>query len=169
MEAVGRRSLLVLLDNCEHVITACAQLADALLRGCSNLALLATSREPLGIGGERVYRVPSMGSRLKAMTLGRSGPVRWFGCSKNVPPRRGSRWPGISRPPGRRHRHLAESLDIGRALNARYDIVYETFNLGLAEYLDGSPGAAEALFAEPCSSAPRPSVCMCRTSWPSSA
>jgi len=61
VEAVGERSLLVLLDNCEHVIGACAKLADALLRGCPNLALLATSREPLGIDGERVYRVPSMG------------------------------------------------------------------------------------------------------------
>src|SRR5215469_4327197 len=60
-EAVGGRSLLVVLDNCEHVIGACAKLADALLRSCPNLALLATSREPLGIGGERVYRVPSMG------------------------------------------------------------------------------------------------------------
>jgi predicted ATPase/DNA-binding CsgD family transcriptional regulator len=59
--AVGGRSLLVLLDNCEHVVDACAKLADALLRSCPNLALLATSREPLGIGGERVYRVPSMG------------------------------------------------------------------------------------------------------------
>ena len=61
VEAVGGRSLLVLLDNCEHVIGACAKLADALLRRCPNLALLATSREPLGIDGERVYRVPSMG------------------------------------------------------------------------------------------------------------
>jgi len=58
--AVGGRNLLVLLDNCEHVIGACAKLADALLRGCPNLALLATSREPLGIGGERIYRVPSL-------------------------------------------------------------------------------------------------------------
>jgi predicted ATPase/DNA-binding CsgD family transcriptional regulator len=60
IEAVGGRSVLVLLDNCEHVIGACAKLADALLRGCPNLALLATSREPMGIDGERVYRVPSM-------------------------------------------------------------------------------------------------------------
>jgi DNA-binding CsgD family transcriptional regulator len=45
-------------------------------------------------------------------------------------------------------RHLAESLDIARALNDRSDIVYETYNLGLAEYLGGSPGAAGALFAE---------------------
>jgi LuxR family transcriptional regulator, maltose regulon positive regulatory protein len=58
--AVGGRSLLVLLDNCEHVIGACAKLADALLQGCPNLAMLATSREPLGIAGEHVYRVPSL-------------------------------------------------------------------------------------------------------------
>jgi predicted ATPase/DNA-binding CsgD family transcriptional regulator len=61
VDAVGERSLLLLLDNCEHVIGACAKLAHALLRGCPNLALLATSREPLGIDGEQVYRVPSMG------------------------------------------------------------------------------------------------------------
>jgi hypothetical protein len=60
VEAVGGQSLLVVLDNCEHVIGACAKLADALLRACPNLALLATSREPLSIDGERVYRVPSM-------------------------------------------------------------------------------------------------------------
>jgi predicted ATPase len=62
VEAVGGRSLLVLLDNCEHLIGACAKLADALLRGCPNITLLATSREPLGIDGERVYRVPSLGT-----------------------------------------------------------------------------------------------------------
>jgi predicted ATPase/DNA-binding CsgD family transcriptional regulator len=60
VEAVGGRRLLVVLDNCEHVIGACAKLADALLRNCPNLALLATSREPMGIGGEYVYRVPSL-------------------------------------------------------------------------------------------------------------
>ena len=60
VEAIGGRNLLVLLDNCEHVIDACAKLADALLRNCPNMALLATSREPLGIEGERIYRMPSM-------------------------------------------------------------------------------------------------------------
>ncbi len=59
-EAVTGRSLLVVLDNCEHVIGACAKLADVLLRHCPDLALLATSREPLGIDGECTYRVPSM-------------------------------------------------------------------------------------------------------------
>jgi len=58
--AVGGRRLLVLLDNCEHVIGTCAKLADALLRNCPDLALLATSREPLGIDGERIYQVPPM-------------------------------------------------------------------------------------------------------------
>jgi predicted ATPase len=51
VEAVGGRSLLVLLDNCEHMIGECAKPADALLRNCPDLALLATSREPLGIDG----------------------------------------------------------------------------------------------------------------------
>src|SRR5580693_4729886 len=60
VEGVGDRSLLVLLDNCEYLIDACAKFADALLRGCPNIVLLATSREPLGVDGEHVYRVPSM-------------------------------------------------------------------------------------------------------------
>jgi predicted ATPase/class 3 adenylate cyclase len=59
-EAIGERSLLILLDNCEHLIDGCAKAADALLRGCPNLALLATSREPLGIDGEQIYRVPTL-------------------------------------------------------------------------------------------------------------
>ena len=62
VEALAGRSLLVLVDNCEHVVETCAKLADALLRGCPGLALLATSREPLGIDGEQVYRVPSLGT-----------------------------------------------------------------------------------------------------------
>jgi predicted ATPase/class 3 adenylate cyclase len=60
--AIGRRSMLILLDNCEHVIGACAKLADALLRSCAGVALLATSREPLGIDGEQVHRIPSLGT-----------------------------------------------------------------------------------------------------------
>jgi predicted ATPase/class 3 adenylate cyclase len=59
-EAIGERSLLIVLDNCEQVIDACAKLADALLRACPNLALLATSREPLGIDGEHVHRLPPL-------------------------------------------------------------------------------------------------------------
>ena len=52
--------MLIILDNCEHVIDACAKFADAVMRNCPKVHILATSREPLGVDGERVYRVPSM-------------------------------------------------------------------------------------------------------------
>jgi predicted ATPase/class 3 adenylate cyclase len=52
--------LLLLLDNCEHLLSACAHLAEVLLRACPHLRILATSREGLGIGGELTYRVPSL-------------------------------------------------------------------------------------------------------------
>jgi len=55
-----RLETLILLDNCEHIIEACAALADELLRRCPSLRILATSREPLGIEGETVYLVPPM-------------------------------------------------------------------------------------------------------------
>jgi predicted ATPase/DNA-binding SARP family transcriptional activator len=54
------RRLLVVLDNCEHLIAACARLAHALLQDCPMLHVLATSREALGITGERAYRVPPL-------------------------------------------------------------------------------------------------------------
>ena len=55
------RTVLLLLDNCEHLAGACAALADALLRACPCLRILATSREALGVAGETVWRVPSLG------------------------------------------------------------------------------------------------------------
>ncbi len=55
-----RKSLLLILDNCEHVIAEAAALADSLLRGCARLNILATSREPLRIAGEHTYRLPSL-------------------------------------------------------------------------------------------------------------
>lgn len=51
---------LLLLDNCEHVIEACAEYAETLLRDCPGLTILATSREPLRVGGEIVWRTPSL-------------------------------------------------------------------------------------------------------------
>ncbi|HEY6309786.1 MAG TPA: LuxR C-terminal-related transcriptional regulator [Streptosporangiaceae bacterium] len=57
VEAVGDRYLLVVLDNAEHVLGAAAKVADALLRSCPRACLLVTSREPLGVGGEHVFRV----------------------------------------------------------------------------------------------------------------
>jgi predicted ATPase/class 3 adenylate cyclase/DNA-binding XRE family transcriptional regulator len=55
----AKKSLLI-LDNCEHLIQACAQLAETLLHACPDLHILATSREALGIAGETVYLVPSL-------------------------------------------------------------------------------------------------------------
>ncbi|MDQ3810618.1 MAG: helix-turn-helix domain-containing protein, partial [Chloroflexota bacterium] len=55
----GRRVLLV-LDNCEHLVSACAELAQELLRGCPELHILATSRERLGVPGELAWRVRSL-------------------------------------------------------------------------------------------------------------
>jgi predicted ATPase/DNA-binding CsgD family transcriptional regulator len=54
------RSALLLFDNCEHLIPACAALAHALLAGCPALRILATSRETLGIAGELRFPVPSL-------------------------------------------------------------------------------------------------------------
>ncbi len=54
------RSLLLLLDNCEHLLDACAALINTLLSACPHLRILATSREPLGVAGEAVWRVPSL-------------------------------------------------------------------------------------------------------------
>jgi len=54
------KSSLLLLDNCEHLIDACARLADDLLHQCAGLKILASSREALGIAGEIAYRTPSL-------------------------------------------------------------------------------------------------------------
>lgn len=60
VEFLRERRLLLVLDNCEHLLDACGVLADHLLRASSGLKILATSREGLGIAGERIYRVPSL-------------------------------------------------------------------------------------------------------------
>src|SRR5580658_6249555 len=60
LDALAPQDILIVLDNCEHLIDACAKTADALLRRCPRVRLVATSREPLGINGETIYRVPSL-------------------------------------------------------------------------------------------------------------
>ncbi len=54
------KKLLLILDNCEHLIAACARLVDELLHHCAGLKVLASSREALGIAGETAYRIPSL-------------------------------------------------------------------------------------------------------------
>lgn len=59
---LSNRDLLLVLDNCEHVVDACAELAAALLTSCANVRILATSRETLGVNGETVWRLEPLGS-----------------------------------------------------------------------------------------------------------
>ena len=79
-EHIGDRSMLLVLDNCEHLLDACAELAEPLLRACPGLRILATSREPLGVAGETSWPVPPLAL-----------PDR-----DDTPPAR-RRWPGSTR------------------------------------------------------------------------
>ena len=56
------RDLLLVLDNCEHVVDQCAELAVGLLSSCAGVRILATSREPLGVTGETVWRLEPLGA-----------------------------------------------------------------------------------------------------------
>jgi predicted ATPase/class 3 adenylate cyclase len=60
LDALEPQDVLIVVDNCEHLIGGCAKTAEAIVRRCPRVHLLATSREPLGIGGETIYRVPSL-------------------------------------------------------------------------------------------------------------
>jgi predicted ATPase len=71
LDALEPQDVLIVVDNCEHLIGGCAKAAEAIVRRCPRVHLLATSREPLGIGGEVIYRVPS----LSLPGPGDSGPL----------------------------------------------------------------------------------------------
>ncbi|MGQ0549553.1 MAG: tetratricopeptide repeat protein [Armatimonadota bacterium] len=77
------KTLLLMLDNAEHLLSACVDLVDALLRGCAGLQILVTSREPLRIEGERNYpvpplSVPSQGILIPIATLVQAEAVQLF-------------------------------------------------------------------------------------------
>ena len=83
VDALRARRLLLVLDNCEHVIDQAAALAGRLLRGCPERRVLATSREPLGLPGEMVHavpplEVPGVAVAGDAAELARSPAVRLF-------------------------------------------------------------------------------------------
>ncbi|MCV7031155.1 transcriptional regulator [Mycobacterium sherrisii] len=69
VRSVGTRQMLVVLDNCEHLLDACAAISDAMLVACPHLTLLATSREPLGLAGEVIWRLPSLSIADQAVDL----------------------------------------------------------------------------------------------------
>ena len=87
MQTLGKylasKKLLLLVDNCEHLLSAAALLVDTLLRSCAGLRILASSREGLGIAGEQIYRVPSLSlpnprETASPETLGQCEAVRLF-------------------------------------------------------------------------------------------
>jgi predicted ATPase len=76
------KELLLVVDNCEHLVESCAQLIEQLLHACARLKIIASSREALGIAGETVYRVPSLtlpeGSDHDPASLAASESVQLF-------------------------------------------------------------------------------------------
>jgi predicted ATPase/DNA-binding CsgD family transcriptional regulator/Tfp pilus assembly protein PilF len=83
VEALRPRRLLLILDTCEHVVNACAALVKQLLAGCPGLRVIATSREPLRVRGETVWRVPPLelpgrADELSAVDLGQHEAIRLF-------------------------------------------------------------------------------------------
>lgn len=73
-DVLRARHLLVVLDNCEHLLPACAELVETLLRACPHLEVVATSRESLGIDGEAVWPVPPMAVPSRAPGDAELGP-----------------------------------------------------------------------------------------------
>ncbi|HEX6308661.1 MAG TPA: BTAD domain-containing putative transcriptional regulator [Longimicrobiales bacterium] len=71
---IADRPLLLVLDNCEHVVDACAGLVDLLVRDCPRVRVLATSRQPLGLSGEKSWPVPPLA--LPADTAGPADAAR---------------------------------------------------------------------------------------------
>ncbi|MGI5160266.1 AfsR/SARP family transcriptional regulator [Microbispora sp. CA-102843] len=71
--SLAGRELLLILDNCEHVIDAAAGLAELVLRRCPRVRVLATSREPLGVPGETLAPIPPLGLPPEGVTPGEAG------------------------------------------------------------------------------------------------
>jgi non-specific serine/threonine protein kinase len=137
------KQLLLVLDNCEHLIEACAELADALLRACPELRILTTSRQPLGIAGETTFRVPSLALSLsagRAETTGSApGQAEGRGSVSGVQPATGSIGPSAP--------SEAVRLFVDRARAAMPDFTLTDRNIAAVERicrrLDGIPLAIE--------------------------
>jgi len=74
-----RKHVLLILDNCEHLLEAVANLADAVLHTCPGVRILATSRQPMGLAGEIVYRLPSLAVPERAAGL-KAGDAVGYGA-----------------------------------------------------------------------------------------
>ena len=93
ISSLRRRRALLVLDNCEHVLEASAELVDQLLRACPGVQILATGREALGIDGETVWPVPPLDLPSGALTL--EGAVRADAVRLFVERAQG-RWPELT-------------------------------------------------------------------------
>lgn len=145
---LGERELLLVLDNCEHLLGPCAMLAATLLGACPGLRILVTSRELLGVAGETVWRVPSLSLPPLLHLPGSSGPV------DAQPPRRPESTERTELQAARgeaRVAMLAQSeavqLFVARAQASRRDFVLQADNAAIVaricRQLDGLPLAIE--------------------------
>ncbi|HLJ83591.1 MAG TPA: adenylate/guanylate cyclase domain-containing protein [Candidatus Eremiobacteraceae bacterium] len=80
LKSLKRKQLLLILDNCEHLLESTAPFADAILKNCPQIQVLATSRQPLGIAGEFVHRLPSLEVPDASTTIGADDVLR-FGAT----------------------------------------------------------------------------------------
>jgi predicted ATPase len=143
--ALAGRRLLLVLDNCEHVVDGAAALAEHLLRGCPGLSVLATSREALGVEGEVVWPVAGLAHPPVAPTV----PDRGDGQAGTGAPGTGA--------PARRHSRRPRRVRGGRALRRARPAVQPTFALtartgsrvaAITARLDGLPLALELAAAQ---------------------
>jgi non-specific serine/threonine protein kinase len=113
------KKLLLVLDNCEHLIPACAQVAERFLRACPDLQILTTSRESLGISGESIWQVPPL----------------WMPTAPKLPPLKILK------------QYEAVSLFVERALACQPEFVLTRQNAAavaqVCQQLDGMPLAIE--------------------------
>ena len=73
IEYLRPRELLLVVDNCEHVLDAAAKLMDQIVRQCPHVVVLATSREAIGVQGERILPVPPLAVEDATQIVRRSG------------------------------------------------------------------------------------------------
>jgi non-specific serine/threonine protein kinase len=146
------RSLLLLLDNCEHLLGASAQFAEALLQSCPQLSILATSREELGIAGEVAYRVPPLslpGEPRIPIRARRTGAGSWVPGAGSWVPGAGSWVPPGAGPPTPESLLESEAarLFADRAATARPGFTLSEQNVAAVAHvcrlLDGIPLAIE--------------------------
>src|SRR6266568_5033479 len=100
-EALRPRAMLLILDTCEHLVQECAELVQRLVAGCPGLHVIATSREPLGVRGEIIWRVPPLG-----LARARGESERGGAAVRRASGRRATRVRAERRQRGGRRRHL---------------------------------------------------------------